>query len=90
MHTCILGKLLCSIGSLSQHRQDPKIIPMLVPSIETIFQTHRDEMLQNFMKDQSWIWIGTLHSRNENEVTSGSKAETEDLNKWQVASQSSS
>ena len=43
-------------------------------------KTHREEMLQNFMKVQSLSWIGTLHSRNEkNGVTSGSEAETEDL-----------
>ncbi len=47
-------------------------------------KTHRDDMLQHFMADQSLSWIGSLHSRSDNEVTSGSKAETEDLNRWQL------
>ena len=47
-------------------------------------KTDRDDMLQKFMADQSLSWIGNFHSRNESEVTSGSKAETEDLNKFQL------
>ena len=47
-------------------------------------KTDRDDMLQQFMADQSLSWIGNFHSRNESEVTSGSKAETEDLNKYQL------
>ena len=47
-------------------------------------KTDRDDMLQKFMADQSLSWIGNFHSRNESEVTSGSKAETEDLNKYQL------
>ena len=47
-------------------------------------KTDRDDLLQKCMADQSLSWIGNFHSRNESEVTSGSKAETEDLNKYQL------
>ncbi len=47
-------------------------------------KTDRDEMLKQFMTDPRLSWIGNFHSRNESEVTSGSKAETEDLNKYQL------
>lgn len=50
-------------------------------------KTHRTEMLEIFMKDNSLSLISTLHSRSDHEVTAGSKAETEDLNKYRPRSE---
>ena len=47
-------------------------------------KTHREDMIQQFMADQNLSWISSLHSRHDCEVTSGSKAETEDLKRWQL------
>lgn len=47
-------------------------------------KTNRNEMLEKFMQDQSLTWISTLGTRNDHETTEGSRAETEDLNKYQL------